>query len=108
LYLIAVDISGPGLYTVIHSIGGDLFLNPTLQEYPIEVVYRPPKGYEWKVISDPTRLRDDPGLFYGRLFRIFDIHIYPGEKSTWPDGIVFQSIKTGQRLTYVQGKLQQG
>jgi hypothetical protein len=49
---------------------------------------------------------DEPGLFYGRLFRIFDIHIYPGEKPTWPNGIVFQSVKTGEKLTYVQGKLQ--
>jgi hypothetical protein len=88
------------------NIGGDLFSNPTLQEIPIESVYRPPKGYEWRVIQDPTRSMDDPGLFYGRLFRIFDIHIYPGEKSTWPDGIVFQSIKTGEKLAYVQGKLQ--
>jgi len=83
-----------------------LYLNPTFQEFPVEAVYRPPKGYEWKVVVDPTRSMDEPGLFYGRLFRIFDIHIYPGEKPTWPNGIVFQSVKTGEKLTYVQGKLQ--
>jgi hypothetical protein len=84
-----------------------LLLNPYFQEYPLEQVYRPPKGYEWKVIVDPTRTSDEPGLFYGRLFRIFDIHIYPGEKSTWPNGIIFQNVKSGQKLTFVQGKLEQ-
>lgn len=83
-----------------------MILNPTFQDFPIETVYHTPKGYEWKVIVDPTRFMDDPGLFYGRLFRIFDIHVYPGEKPTWPNGIVFQHVRTGEKLTYTQGKLQ--
>ncbi len=83
-----------------------MFIDSTVQEYLVETACHPPRGYEWKVIADPTRSMDDPGLFYGRLFRIFDIHIYPGEKPTWPNGIVFQHVKTGEKLTFVQGKLQ--
>ena len=71
----------------------------------VESTNRLPKGYEWKVVFDPTRTGDDPGLFYGRLFRIFDIRIRTGEDCTWPDGIIFQSIKTSEKKTYRQGKL---
>ncbi|MGB7096634.1 MAG: hypothetical protein WBD62_18450 [Anaerolineales bacterium] len=63
------------------------------------------KGYEWKVVVDPTREGHDPGMFFGRLFRIFDIHINRDEKSTWPDGIIFEHIKSGCRLTYQSGFL---
>jgi hypothetical protein len=85
-----------------------LLLNTFFQEFSNGTVYQPPRGYDWKVIIDPTRSHDYPGLFFGRLFRIFDIHIYPGEKSTWPDGITFQNVKTGQKLFFEHGKLQQG
>lgn len=63
------------------------------------------RGYEWKVVVDPTREGHDPGMFFGRLFRIFDIRINRDEKSTWPEGIVFEHIKSGHRLTYQSGLL---
>jgi len=63
------------------------------------------RGYEWKVVVDPTREGHDPGMFFGRLFRIFDIRINRDEKSTWPEGIVFEHIKSGRRLTYQSGLL---
>ncbi len=63
------------------NIGGQLLLNTFFQEFSTGTVYQPPRGYDWKVIVDPTRSHDYPGLFFGNLFRIFDIHIYPGEKS---------------------------
>jgi hypothetical protein len=85
-----------------------LLLNPSFQEYSIETFHGLPKGYEWKVIVDPTRNPEYPGLFFGRFFRIFDLHMYPGEKPTWPDGITFQNIKTGQKVFFDQGKLQRG
>ena len=62
-------------------------------------------GYDWKVIVDPTRSEDDPGLFYGGLFRMVDLRLDRDEKSTWPDGIVFEHKLTGQRLTFEKGKL---
>jgi len=62
-------------------------------------------GYDWKVIVDPTRSENDPGLFYGGLFRMVDLRLDRDEKSTWPDGIVFEHILTGQRLTFENGKL---
>ena len=62
-------------------------------------------GYDWKVIVDPTRVEDDPGLFYGGLFRMVDLRLDRDEKSTWPNGIVFEHILTGQRLTFEKGQL---
>jgi len=62
-------------------------------------------GYDWKVIVDPTRSDDDPGLFYGGLFRMVDLRLDRDEKSTWPNGIVFEHKLTGQRLTFEKGKL---
>lgn len=62
-------------------------------------------GYDWKVIVDPTRSEDDPGLFYSGLFRMVDLRLDRDEKSTWPDGIVFEHKWTGQRLTFENGKL---
>jgi hypothetical protein len=38
------------------------------------------------VIVDPTRFADEPGLFYGGLFRMVDLRLDRDEKSTWPDG----------------------
>ncbi len=82
--------------------------NTFFRETATETVHELPKGYEWKVIVDPTRSREYPGLFFGRFFRKFDLHMYPGEKPTWPDGITFQNIKTGQKVFFAQGKLQKG
>ena len=62
-------------------------------------------GYEWKVIVDPTRSKNDPGLFYGGLFRMIDLRLDRDEKSSWPDGIVLEHILTGQRLTFDKGRL---
>ncbi|MBI9050048.1 MAG: hypothetical protein JEZ00_11550 [Anaerolineaceae bacterium] len=62
-------------------------------------------GYNLKVIVDPTRLGDDPGLFYGGLFRMIDLRLDRDEISTWPDGIVFEHTLTGQQFTYKEGKL---
>jgi hypothetical protein len=63
------------------------------------------RGYEWKVIVDSTRGHEDPGLFYGRLFRMMDFVLERDEKSTWPNGIVFEHTLTGNRLTFAQGRL---
>ncbi len=63
------------------------------------------RGYVWKVIMDPTRVGDDPGMFFGRLFRMIDIRLNRDEKSTWPEGIVFEYITSGCRLTYKDGLL---
>lgn len=62
-------------------------------------------GYDWRVIVDPTRSVNDPGLFYGGLFRMIDLRLDRDEKSTWPDGIVFEHKLTRQRLTFEKGKL---
>lgn len=64
-----------------------------------------PRGYVWKVILDPTRFDDDPGIFFGRLFRMIDIRLNRDEKSNWPEGIVFEHITSGCRLTYQDGLL---
>jgi len=63
-----------------------------------------PKGYFWKVVYDPTRIDEDPGLFYGSHFRLLDILPTWDETSPWPDGIIFQHIETGQRLTFENGQ----
>ncbi|MCL4561849.1 MAG: hypothetical protein M1281_14730, partial [Chloroflexi bacterium] len=63
------------------------------------------RGYVWKVIMDPTRVDDDPGMFFGRLFRMIDIRLNRDEKSTWPEGIVFEHIISGCRLSYIDGLL---
>jgi hypothetical protein len=76
------------------------YLFPQPKPNPIEH-----RGYVWKVIVDPTRDKDDPGIFFGRLFRMIDIRINRDEKSTWPEGIVFEHITSGCRLTYKDGLL---
>lgn len=62
-------------------------------------------GYDWKVVVDPTRREYDPGLFFGGLFRMVDLRLDRDERSTWPDGIIFENVQTCQRLTFAQGKL---
>ncbi len=63
-----------------------------------------PKGYFWKVVVDPTRNGEEPGCFYGSLFRLLDILPTVDEVSPWPDGIVFEHVETGQHLTFVDGQ----
>jgi hypothetical protein len=63
-----------------------------------------PKGYFWKVVQDPTRNGEDPGLFYGSHFRLLDILPTWDETSAWPEGIIFEHTQTGQRLTFVDNK----
>ncbi len=63
-----------------------------------------PKGYFWKVVVDPTRNGEEPGRFYGSLFRLLDILPTEDEVSPWPDGIVFEHIETGQHLTFSDGQ----
>ena len=62
-------------------------------------------GYIWQVIHDPTRNGDHPGIFYGGHFRRIDIQL-PRQyrRSTpcpWPNGTVFENIKTGERVTII-------
>ena len=59
-----------------------------------------PKGYDWKVVVDPTRTGYDPGFFYGRLFRWTDIvpRRSSDEQSCWPAGVVFQHLRTGEKV----------
>jgi len=76
------------------------YLFPQAKANPVEL-----RGYVWKVIVDPTCKDDDPGMFFGRLFRMIDIRLNRDEKSTWPEGIVFEHITSGCRLTYQDGLL---
>jgi hypothetical protein len=76
------------------------YLFPQAKANPVEL-----RGYVWKVIVDPTRKDDEPGMFYGRLFRMIDIRLNRDEKSTWPEGIVFEHVTSGGRLTYQDGLL---
>ncbi len=76
------------------------YLLPQPKANPIEH-----RGYVWKVIVDPTRNNDDPGIFFGRLFRMIDIRLNRDEKSTWPDGIVFENVTSGGQLTFQNGIL---
>ena len=76
------------------------YLFPQAKANPVEL-----RGYVWKVIVDPTRNDDDPGMFFGRLFRMIDIRLNRDEKSTWPEGIIFENVTSGSRLTYQDGLL---
>ncbi len=72
--------------------------------FPSEFVgYSAPKGYLWKVVYDPTRNGEDPGLFYGSLFRLLDILPTKDEISPWPERIIFEHIQTGQQLSFIEG-----
>ena len=76
------------------------YLFPQAKANPVEL-----RGYVWKVMVDPTRNDDDPGMFFGRLFRMIDIRLNRDEKSTWPEGIIFENVTSGCRLTYKDGLL---
>lgn len=71
-------------------------------------LWQAPPGYYWKVVVDPTRTRDDPGMFYGGHFRWSDI-VLPGCQEEipcpWPTGTVFENIRTGDRVVVKRGKV---
>ena len=88
-------------------IGGNLCFDIKFFDelFPTEFAgYTAPKGYLWKDIYDPTRNGEDPGLFYGSLFRLLDILPTKDEVSPWPERIVFEHIQTGQRLSFIEGQ----
>ena len=73
--------------------------------FPSEFVgYSTPKGYLWKVVYDPTRNGEEPGLFYGSLFRLLDILPTKDEISPWPERIIFEHVQTGQQLSFIEGQ----
>ena len=80
--LLALAILKPGClfsFDIIPATGGSLHLNFKLLEdlLPTEYMGKPaPKGYFWKVVVDPTRNGEEPGCFYGSLFRLLDIVIF--------------------------------
>lgn len=65
-----------------------------------------PPGYIWKVIHDPTRTDDEPGLFYGAYFRFIDLVHGKTETCCWPDGIIFENSETGEILRIFDGCIQ--
>lgn len=60
----------------------------------------PPKPvdqrYSWKVIADPS------GDFLGRQFQVSDL-VAGSKQDTWPENIVFENLRTGERCRY-EGK----
>jgi hypothetical protein len=106
-----LHLKSPGLSNSVELwIGG--FLNLTTLKL-LDELFPPfyagqvaPKGYFWKVVYDPTRIGEDPGLFYGSHFRLIDILPTWDETSPWPDGIIFQHTETGQQLTFSDGQPQ--
>lgn len=64
-----------------------------------------PPGYVLRVIFDPTRSSEDPGLFHGSFFRFIDITHDRNEKCTWPEGIIFENKNTGEFLAIRNGQI---
>ncbi len=66
-----------------------------------------PRGYDWRVVKDPTRTDDEPGMFYGGFFRWTDItpprRLANEVESPWPDGTEFRHIRTGERILIQSG-----
>ncbi len=71
--------------------------------------WQSPPGYYWKVVVDPTRTGDEPGMFYGGHFRWMDIVLPASCHSRipcpWPSGTVFENIRTGERVVIKRGKV---
>ena len=74
-------------------------------------LWQTPPGYYWKVVVDPTRSGDDPGMFYGGHFRWTDI-VLPGWDEgarkipcPWPNGTVFENVRTGERVVIKRGRV---
>jgi hypothetical protein len=88
-------------------IGGNLCFDINFFDelFPSEFVgYSAPKGYLCKFIYHPTRNGEDPGLFYGSLFRLLDILPTKDEISPWPERIIFEHVQTGQQLSFIEGQ----
>ncbi len=73
--------------------------------------WQPLQGYCWKVVVDPTRTGEEPGMFYGGYFRWSDI-VLPGWDAEagkipcpWPNGTVFENVKTGERVVIRRGRV---
>jgi len=70
--------------------------------------WQPPQGYYWKVVVDPTRTGEDPGMFYGAHFRWTDI-VLPDNRERipcpWPSGTVFENVRTGERIIIRRGRV---
>ena len=65
-----------------------------------------PTKYIWKVIQDPTKKNNLPGLFYHHLFRKSDVFLLSNETvNYWPEGIIFQNIATGETVEFNRGTL---
>jgi hypothetical protein len=73
-------------------------------------IWQAPPGYNWKVVVDPTRTEDHPGIFYGGHFRWSDIVLPSGCRSReripcpWPSGTVFENIRTGELVVIKRGR----
>lgn len=78
----------------------DCLFDPELEPKPL------PPGFVWKVIYDPTRNADDPGLFFGAYFRFFDLVHSSNEECTWPEGIIFEHKDTGVILRIRNGQIE--
>ena len=75
--------------------------------FEIKINSKPlPPGYVWRVIHDPTRTAEDPGLFFGAYFRFIDIVHGKRENCAWPEGTVFENKETQEVLTIYQGRIQ--
>ncbi|MEP0806591.1 MAG: hypothetical protein HRF47_13985 [Chloroflexota bacterium] len=65
-------------------------------------------GYVWKVVRDPTRIGYEPGMFYGGHFRWCDIELPLACNEIipcpFPNGTVFENIKTGERVVIRRGR----
>jgi len=68
----------------------------------------PPAGRCWKVVYDPTRTGEEPGVFYGGCFRWSDIMLPSGVRERipcpFPNGTIFENVKTGERVIIARGK----
>ncbi len=67
-------------------------------------------GYSWRVIHDPTRTGEDPGLFFGGHFRSIDIELpkslgHSKIPCPWPSGMIFENIHTGEKIQVKQDKI---
>lgn len=65
---------------------------PTDEHAPIK---KNKESRKWLVVQDPS------GDFLGALFRYMDLKFGLGN---WPEGITFQHISTGQRMTWDSGQ----